>query len=99
MIRHLVMLNAANNSELQSVMDGLAALVGHIEGFSAFEHGPNRDYEGKSPDHSYGFVATFDGEKPLTRYANDPQHQALGERLVALCSGGADGIVVYDIEV
>lgn len=84
--------------DLAEVMAALAALVGRIEGFAAFAHGPNIDAEGKSPGYPYGFVCTFEGRAPLDRYAADPGHRALGARLVALCTGGAAGIMVFDLQ-
>ena len=98
MIRHIVMLNAPASDELSLVMSSLSALVGQIDGFVAFEHGPNRDLEGKSPNHPYGFIGTYVDVAAVAKYAEDPRHRLLGARLVALCKGGADGIVVYDIE-
>lgn len=100
MIHHAVYLSlsdAADPSELAEVMKGLSALVGEIEGFTAFAHGPNVDLEGKSPECHYGFHGSYDDRAALDRYARDPRHQALGARLVALC-GGAERIKVYDIE-
>ncbi len=82
-------------AELAAVMAGLAALP--LDDFAAFHHGPNIDAEGKSPGHPYGFVCTFTDRAALDRYAADPGHRALAARLVALCAGGGDGIVVYDI--
>ena len=80
-------------------MSGLKALCKSLPGCAGFQHGPNRDFEGKSPDHPYGFIAQFRNRDALASYAEDPDHKALGARLVAMCEGGADGIVVYDIEV
>ena len=101
MIRHCVMLNLeaqADASDLDAIMRGLAELVGRLDGCSGFCAGPNRDYESKSPDFGYGF--TFDARNPeaLSAYAVHPEHQALGARLVSLCAGGSDGIMVFDIE-
>lgn len=86
-----------DQKELFQVMAGLENLVDDIEGFTGFQHGPNIDLEGKSPEAQYGFHGVFTDAAALTRYAGDPRHQAFGARLVALC-GGADGIKVYDIE-
>lgn len=100
MIQHIVMLNLPNDhdaSELQDVMAGLSAL--EIEGFTGFEHGLNKDFEQKSQNYPYGFICTFADEAALERYAQNPDHQALGGRLVALCTGGADGIMVMDLAV
>lgn len=99
MIHHAVYLSLSDDAdplELAEVMTSLAALVGQIEGFSAFHHGQNIDIEQKSPETHYGFHGVYTDRAALARYANDPRHQALGARLVALC-GGADRIKVYDI--
>ena len=99
MILHVVMLNLADSAPcaaLDEVMSGLAALGAQLDGFLDFAHGQNIDAEGKSPDHPYGFCCTFRDRAALDRYAADADHRALGARLVALCNGGADGIVVYD---
>lgn len=99
MIQHIVMLSLLDNHdpvELSDVMDGLAAL--DLPGFMSFDHGPNRDFEGKTPDHSYGFIGTFSDADALQTYAANPDHQALGGRLVALCGGG-DAIMVIDLDV
>jgi len=101
MIAHCVMLRLAKGhdaAELSDVMAGLRALVGRIEGYDGVHGGANIDAEGKSPDVGAGFVCHFRDRAALDRYAADPRHRALGARLVALCDGGAAGIVVYDIE-
>ncbi|MFT5744381.1 MAG: quinol monooxygenase YgiN [Paracoccaceae bacterium] len=101
MINHCVMLKLRADhdaGELQQVMAGLAALVGQIDGFLGFEHGPNIDLEGKSQDYAAGFVARFESRASLEAYAANPDHRALGARLVAQCLGGGDGISVFDIE-
>ena len=100
MIEHVVMLGLRDASDLREcrdVMDGLGRLAGDIPGFLSLSHGVNIDMEGKSPDYPYGFIARFENRDALARYAVDPRHKALGARLVALC-GGADRIMVYDIE-
>lgn len=96
MIRHIVLLNLRGDhdaAELTAVMTGLGQLEMH-----GFEHGPNRDFEGKTPNYPYGFICTFVDAPALALYADDPKHQALGARLVALCVGGADGILVMDLD-
>ena len=100
MILHAVYLGLrrdADPAEFADVMAGLEGLVGEIGGLQDLVHGPNIDVEGKSPEAPYGFHATFTDRAALDRYANDPRHQALGARLVALC-GGADRIKIYDLE-
>ncbi|MEL6452430.1 MAG: Dabb family protein [Pseudomonadota bacterium] len=101
MIRHCVMLrlsSAVDEAELSDIMKGLSDLVADLAGCSDFVCGPNRDFENKSPDHGYGFTLDAVDAPTLARYAEDPRHKELGARLVALCEGGARGIVVYDLE-
>ena len=88
----------ANPGGLRSVMAELEALQTVVEGMLDFRHGPNRDYEAKSGAHPYGFVIVFRDRAAHMAYDGHPQHKAAAARLVALCEGGADGIVVYDIE-
>ncbi len=102
MILHSVYLRlpkGTDRTELDAVMSGLKSLCKSLPGCAGFQHGPNRDFEHKSPDYSYGFVAQFRDRDALATYSDNPDHHALGGRLVAMCEGGADGIMVYDIEV
>ena len=102
MIRHCVMLRLAvdvQSKELRDVMQGLAELVARLDGCSGFWAGENRDLEGKSPDYPYGFTLDARDAAALAAYADHADHKALGARLVAMCKGGGDGILVFDIEV
>ena len=94
---YLSLIETTDLTDLTGVMQDLKNLVDKIEGFTAFQYGANVDLEGKSPESPYGFHAIFTDRAALARYANDPRHQALGARLVALC-GGSEAINVYDIE-
>lgn len=99
-IKHIVLLRLLPDyhaAELADVMAGLARLK--IAGFQGFAHGPNLDVEKKSTDYPYGFICNFADLDALHHYAADPAHKALGQRLVALCSGGADGIMVADLDL
>ncbi len=102
MIEHVVMLaleDRHGGAELAAVMAGLAGLVGRLDGFTGFRHGPNRDFEGKSGAYPYGFACTFRDAAALQAYAGDAGHMALGARLVALCKGGGEGIMVIDLDL
>lgn len=101
MIRHCVFLKLrpdANVAMLDRIMLDLNAVVRRLEGCSGFRAGPNRDYEGKTPDYPYGFTLDAENAEALARYAVDAEHQALGAELVTLCDGGANGITVFDID-
>ncbi|MGR3635827.1 MAG: Dabb family protein [Shimia sp.] len=101
MIRHVVMLNLRPHVQapLGVVMGKLADLVEQLEGCDNFVFGPNRDFEQKSPDYPYGFMFDAADAGSLAAYAEHPDHKALGARLVAMCNGGAKGIMVYDLEI
>ncbi len=102
MIRHIVLLDLPeghDQDELGAIMAGLDALQGKIAGLSRFCHGRNRDFEGMSPDCAYGFICEFDDETTSQAYLAHADHQALGARLVALCKGGAAGVIVIDLDV
>lgn len=83
---------------IHSVCDQLQTFATGLPGVLGFDHGPNIDVEAKSPDHPYGFVIRFADRASLDVYASHPQHIALGADLCALCVGGGDGIVVYDLK-
>lgn len=101
MIRHCVMLSLRPDHDaaaLADILRGLATLCDRLSGASGFKAGPNRDFEDKSRAYSTGFTIDFNDEAALRRYAENPDHHALGVRLVAQCRGGADGIMVFDLE-
>lgn len=102
MIRHIVLLDLAadyDRSALAAIMTGLNDLRGAVAGFTGFEHGHNRDFEGMSPKCKYSFMCQFADEAASLAYLVDPTHKTLGQRLVALCQGGASGITVVDMDV
>lgn len=101
MISHVVLLDLPEDHDparLSAAMEALAGLVGRVEGFTAFHHGQNSDYETKSQRYGYGFVAVFRDRDVHLAYEAHPEHQAAGSELVALCTGGHEGIFVADIE-
>jgi hypothetical protein len=102
MIKHIVLLDLLSNyskAELRAIMKGFVTLKAKLHGFTHFEHGPNRDFEGMSPGAPYGFICHFANEDTSRTYIIDPDHHALGQRLGVLCKGGIDGITVIDLEL
>ncbi len=101
MIHHCVFCKIPEDvdpEERDAVMAGLAALGSEIDGMVSFDAGPNRDYEGRSAGFSHGFVAVFRDRQSLYTYDAHPMHKSYGRRLVDLCDGGVDGLMVFDIE-
>lgn len=87
----------ADRAECHAVLSDLAQFSHTLDGVLGFDHGPNADYEGKSPQVTDGFVIRFRDREALAHYADHPTHKALGARLCDLCEGGADGIMVVDL--
>lgn len=101
MIQHIVLCNLRPDhdpDELAAVMGGLNKLQDKLSGFTCFNAGPNRDFESMSPGYTYGFICQFADRASAQAYLVDPDHQALGARLVALCSDGVKGLTVIDLE-
>lgn len=101
MILHCVFCNFRADAcpeERLSILQELADFSRSLDGVLAFNFGPNRDFERKSPEFSAGFVIRFKDRKALEVYAAHPTHQEIGARLCDLCNSGAKGVMVFDIE-
>lgn len=85
--------------EIDAVFDQLSALVPICDGLLSCQAGPNIDLEHKSQKFTHGFVMTFKDQTALEAYAVHPAHKAAGGALVAICEGGSDGIMVFDLVV
>jgi len=101
MIKHCVFLNfrsEISESEQFDVFKGLSNLKNQIEGLVAFEYGNNLDFEQKSANYNSGFIASFENHQALLEYNEHPEHVLLGSKLVSMCKGGHQGIIVFDIQ-
>ncbi|MBU2934984.1 MULTISPECIES: Dabb family protein [Pacificibacter] len=85
--------------EIDAVFAQLSALVPVCNGLLSFQAGPNIDLEQKSQKFTHGFVMTFESQAALEAYTVHPAHKAAGGALVAICDGGGDGIMVFDLVV
>lgn len=102
MLHHVVMLEPDGEGAMDRIAEAVAileTLPGKIPGFREFHHGPNRDFEGKSQRYPYGLICVFADKAALDAYAADAEHRRAGGLLVAACKGGAEGILVVDLEV
>ena len=101
MIKHCVFLNfksEISESEQFDVFEGFSNLKNQVEGLNDFEYGNNLDFEQKSADYNSGFIASFENRQALLEYNENPEHALLGSKLVSMCKGGHQGIIVFDIE-
>lgn len=101
MLAHCVFLNFRpehDQSARMAVLEGLGELKDEVDGMLAYHFGPNLDFEKKSADYEEGFIVFFRDREAHLAYERHPRHVELGGQLVAMCEGGADGIMVYDID-
>lgn len=102
MLAHCVFLRFSESWDTEARMEVLRALgelTDEIDGMLEFHYGPNLDFEGKTPDHREGFIVMFRDRDAHLAYERHPRHAELGARLVEMCVGGADGIMVYDLDL
>jgi hypothetical protein len=88
----------ATSDQRHTILTELSAFSLGLDGVLAFDFGPNRDFECKSPGITDGFVIRFRDRAALRHYGDHPIHKRLGRALCDLCEGGADGIMVVDLE-
>lgn len=100
MIRHLVLLRfrpEVTQAERAALMAALDALRGRLHGMLSFVTLFNVSEEDLVV-HGFrdGFAIEFTDPAARDAYLADPEHRAIGARLVAACSGGAEGLIVFD---
>jgi len=101
-LKHCVFMNykaEVNAIERKDVMENLAKLMGQVDGLLAFEYGDNLDFENKSGIYQDGFIVTFKDRQSHLAYEAHPEHIKAGGRLVDMCVGGHNGIIVFDLDV
>ncbi|MEM9249026.1 MAG: Dabb family protein [Pseudomonadota bacterium] len=102
MLAHCVFCNFADAHSAEArlaVLRELGTLIEEIDGMISYHYGPNLDFEAKTPEHQEGFIVMFEDRAAHLRYEAHPRHVALGGQLVKMCVGGADGILVYDLDL
>lgn len=102
MLKHCVFVAANTPDALAQTAEAMALIEGllpKIPGMLDLAHGPNRDFEEKTGAYPYGFIISFADRAAHLAYENHPDHQRAGALLVAAATGGADGILVADLEV
>lgn len=100
MIHHLVLLKYKPNvteAQKQNFYQELQNLKAALPGFVGLHQYQNCSPE-KGMDKGYqeGFQMDFKNEAARDIYLLDSTHQAIAEKLVNACIGGAEGIFVFD---
>lgn len=103
MIRHLVALNfkpGTSQATKDALYADLAGLSARIDGIADFQNRTNISVEDPLV-RGFRDVFWFDFMDLAVRdtYLADPVHQAVGARIVAELTGGADGVFVMDFEI
>lgn len=103
MIRHIVLVRYRGHvpsHEREAIVAALAGLRDRVPGMLSIAGGSNVSVE-PHVRHGFddGFVIDFADEAARDAYLTDPEHQAIGARIVAATEGGAGGVVVFDIEL
>lgn len=103
MIRHLVALRfrpGTSGALKQALYDDLARLGARIEGILDFQARENISVEDEMV-RGYRDLFWFDFRDAAVRdaYLADPEHRAIGARIVAELEGGAEGVFVCDFAV
>ena len=103
MIRHCVLVRPSATApaavaDLPQVFAAQARLGERLPGMLAFAGGPDVSPEGLQRGYAHAFTIDFADAAARDAYLVDPEHKALGARLVAAAEGGRDGILVIDFE-
>jgi hypothetical protein len=102
MIRHCVFVKyraGVTRAERDAIYASLELLISKIPGMLSVEFGPNVSPEGLGKGFDEGFFVEFNDAKARDAYLVDPDHQAIGARIVGLADGGVDGILVFDLDI
>ena len=99
MIRHIVLCKVsaeADPAEVAAVWEGLAALEGVVPGLLGSHFGADVSPEGIARGYTHGFTMEFEDRAALEGYLVHPAHVKAGARLVGICVGGVEGVLVVD---
>ncbi|UXN65846.1 MULTISPECIES: Dabb family protein [Phyllobacterium] len=102
-IRHCVFLRFRDDvpaSERQSIYLALEALCAKLPGANAIQWGENVSPEtGMDKGFSEGFILDFADGAARDAYLVDAEHQTIARNIVSSTVGGAEGVIVFDMEV
>lgn len=103
MIRHCVFIRfrpTVTAPEKAALFARIAALRPRLPGFLAAHVGRNVSPEsGMDKGYAEGFIVDFADAAARNAYLADPEHRKAGAELVAAAIGGAEGILVCDMEI
>lgn len=97
MLTHIVLLkpkDGATPEAVETLRQGLAALVEVIPGLATFAWGANVSPEGNGQGYHLGFVMEFESAAARDAYLPHPDHVAVGPLVRAV----ADDVLVFDLD-
>jgi Stress responsive A/B Barrel Domain len=97
-IRHCVLVRFKPDADVTRILAELEALAAKIDGIIAISAGPDNSPEGLQRHHTHGFTVDFCDAKARDAYLPHPEHQKVGEMIVAAAEGGIEGVTVLDWE-
>ena len=83
-------------TQIESLMDDLAALKATIPGILDFSGGAYDSPEGLNKEFGYGFVVTFSDAASRDGYLQHPDHEVVKQKVLPLLEGGIEGVVAFD---
>ncbi|AGB44362.1 Dabb family protein [Mesorhizobium sp. ESP6-5] len=102
MIRHCVFArfrSDVSSTERTAIHAGLEALRQVVEGMDTVQFSTNVSPEPFARGFTYGFTIDFRDAAARDAYLVHEAHQRAGARLVAALEGGADGLMVFDLDL
>lgn len=102
MIRHIVLIKfqaGLSEPDIAELFVELHLIQGKVPGLLAITSGRSQSPEQMERGYMHGFVADFSDWEALQAYQDNPDHQALGAKLVKFADGGKAGILCFDLPV
>lgn len=101
MLKHCVFIRfrpEVSDEQRVELYQGLQGLESQLAGWCGFVAGANITPEvGMDKGYNGGFMIDFIDEAARDTYLQNPDHQQLGQRLVAAAVDGVAGIMVFDL--
>jgi len=97
MVKHLLLARLREGTPeavVQTVMAAFRAMALKMEGFIAFEYGPNNSPEGLSRGLTHAVVLTFTGAEARDAYLAHPEHRKFTDWVGQL--GIMEEVLVFD---
>jgi hypothetical protein len=96
MIRHTVFCRFSKNADIAAIESALKGLQQSIPGILAITFGADNSPEGLQKGFTHAFSVDFTDGAARDAYLPHPEHQKVGQMVVAAAEGGLEGLAVID---